>query len=88
MLGLKEIPCVEVELNPAKEKELNIRLNKNVGEWDWDALANYFDVGELTEWGFMDEELGVFEPVGIDEQPRLDEKKPVQCPECGNEFTT
>ena len=58
MLGLKEIPCVEVELNPAKEKELNIRLNKNVGEWDWDALANYFDVGELTEWGFSEAELG------------------------------
>ena len=93
MLGLKEIPCVEVELNPAKEKELNIRLNKNVGEWDWDALANYFDVGELTEWGFTEEQLGGvftpdFQPVGIDEQPRLDEKKPVQCPECGNEFTT
>ena len=57
MLGLKEIPCVEVELNPAKEKELNIRLNRNTGEWDWDALANYFDVGELTEWGFTEDEL-------------------------------
>jgi hypothetical protein len=61
MLGLKEIPCVEVELNPAKEKELNIRLNKNVGEWDWDALANYFDVGELTEWGFTDGDLFPFD---------------------------
>jgi len=56
-LGHKEIPCVELDLNPDKEKELNIRLNKNTGEWDWDALANYFDVGELTEWGFEKKEL-------------------------------
>ena len=27
-----------------------------------------------------------FQPVGIDEQPRLDQKKPVTCPECGAEF--
>jgi hypothetical protein len=28
-----------------------------------------------------------FEPVGIEEQGRLDEKKKVVCPECGHEFT-
>jgi hypothetical protein len=56
-LGFKKIPCVEVELDADREKELNIRLNKNVGEWDYDALANNFDVGELTEWGFTDDEL-------------------------------
>lgn len=27
-----------------------------------------------------------FLPVGIEEQPRLDQKKPVICPECGHEF--
>lgn len=29
-----------------------------------------------------------FSPVGIEEQGRLDQKKPVTCPECGAEFTT
>jgi len=43
------VPCVEVDLTPEKEKELNVRLNKNTGQWDWDALANHFDVGELLE---------------------------------------
>lgn len=28
-----------------------------------------------------------FAPVGVDEQGRLDEKKKVTCPNCGNEFT-
>ena len=64
-LGYKSVSCVEVELTPEKEKELNIRLNKNVGEWDYDALANHFDVGELTEWGFTDDELQFYvdEPI-------------------------
>ena len=25
-------------------EELNVRLNKNTGEWDWDVLANEFEV--------------------------------------------
>lgn len=29
-----------------------------------------------------------FQPVGVDEQGRLDQKSPVTCPECGHEFTT
>ena len=28
-----------------------------------------------------------FQPVGVEEQGRLDEKKKVVCPECGHEFT-
>jgi len=60
-LGYKEVPCVEVNLTPEKERELNIRLNKNVGEWDWDSLANYFEPGELTEWGFTDGDLFPFD---------------------------
>ena len=38
-LGYKEIDCVIVDLNEEDEKELNIRLNANTGEWDWDQLA-------------------------------------------------
>ena len=56
-----DIPCVEVDLKLDQEKELNIRLNKNVGEWDYDSLANYFDVGELMDWGFTDDELQFYE---------------------------
>jgi DNA modification methylase len=56
-LGWETFPCVEVELDRDKERELNIRLNKNTGGWDYDALANYFEVEELTDWGFSDEEL-------------------------------
>lgn len=56
-LGWETFPCVELELDKEKERELNIRLNKNTGGWDYDALANYFEVEELTDWGFSTEEL-------------------------------
>lgn len=58
-MGIMDVPCVEVNLDTDKEKELNIRLNKNLGEWDMDALANCFDESELLEWGFDVAELGM-----------------------------
>ena len=50
-LGYKEVECVIVDLNEADEKELNIRLNANTGEWDWDLLANEWDEVLLNNWG-------------------------------------
>tara|TARA_A100001201_G_scaffold50359_1_gene50143 strand:- start:465 stop:1619 length:1155 start_codon:yes stop_codon:yes gene_type:complete len=61
----KKVPCVEVDLTPEKEKELNVRLNKNTGQWDWDVLANQFEVGDLLEWGFNEDELQFKEPEEI-----------------------
>ena len=57
-LGGSEVPTVRVNLSKEDERELNIRLNKNTGEFDLDILANNFDVDELKDWGFKDVELG------------------------------
>jgi hypothetical protein len=59
MLGLEKVPCVELDLSVEKEQELNVRLNKNTGEWDYDVLANHFDTTELLDWGFVEAELGI-----------------------------
>jgi len=74
-------------------EQANIVANRAGGEWDWDVLANEFEMGDLLTWGFDETQLfgaGMmvpdFQPVGIDEQPRLDQKSPVTCPECGAEF--
>ena len=56
-LGIKEVPTVEVDLDYDKERELNVRLNKNVGEFDYDILADLFDLDELIGWGFNEDEL-------------------------------
>jgi len=44
------------ELNPEEERQLNLRLNKNNGQWDFDALAN-FDEEMLKDCGFDPVEL-------------------------------
>ena len=78
-LGYKDVPCVEVNLTPNKERELNVRLNKNTGQWDWDALANHFDVGELLEWGFSEDDLQFYDPeplpglIDDDDVPEVEE---------------
>lgn len=44
------------KLTEAEVEEANLRENKNVGEWDFDALAS-FDVDMLKGVGWLDEEL-------------------------------
>ena len=68
-LGAEKVPTVSVNLSEEDERELNVRLNKNGGEWDIDLLSN-FDVVDLKEWGFKDIELGF----NID---KIDEDKPI-----------
>ncbi len=56
-IGITEIPVVYLNIpDIEKEKELNIRLNKNTGEFDWDLLTN-FDEAFLADIGFSSEEL-------------------------------
>lgn len=56
-LGYTEVPVVYVDIaDENKEKELNIRLNKNLGEWDYELLAD-FDTNLLSDIGFSSEEL-------------------------------
>lgn len=56
-LGFKEMPVVYVNITDIdKEKELNVRLNKNLGEFDFELLKGF---GEefLGSVGFSTEEL-------------------------------
>jgi DNA modification methylase len=68
-LGNKEIPVVYLNIpDLAKEKELNVRLNRNQGEWDFQLLAK-FDENLLKDIGFSSEELdAIFE---IDPEPEV-----------------
>jgi len=68
-LGYTEIPAVYINIpDEEREKELNIRLNKNTGEWDLDLLAE-FDENFLFDIGFNSEELD--DIFGIDEKPEV-----------------
>ena len=66
-LGMEKVPAVYINIPDIKqEQELNIRLNKNTGEFDWDLLANFSEVF-LKDVGFDSEELD--EIFGVDEHP-------------------
>lgn len=68
-LGLKEIPVVYLNIaDIKKEKEINLRLNKNIGEFDWGLLAK-FNEDFLSDIGFSSEELDeIFE---IEDNPEI-----------------
>lgn len=51
-LGYTEIDCVELDLSISREKELNVRLNKNNGEFDFHELIEHFSREEALEYGF------------------------------------
>lgn len=88
---LLEMGETQVECNVPDEKleehevdELTIRLNKNTGEWDFELLANCYDVEDLIEWGFDHKQVYDEEP--IDELKEEKEKKKKECPHCGGEL--
>jgi DNA modification methylase len=50
--GLKEIYIIQAEdLNEDQKKEFIIKDNVGFGEWDWDIIANDWDLGKLNDWG-------------------------------------
>lgn len=59
-MGLTEVPCVEVNLPLEEEKELNIRLSKNVVGIDAAMLAINFQKELLEKVGFSQDELSMF----------------------------
>ena len=50
--GLTEVPIIFADnLTPDQEKEFIIKDNSSFGEWDWDLLANEWNVDQLADWG-------------------------------------
>lgn len=87
--GHKEIECWYPDrmLSDKEVEELNIRLNKNIGDWDFDILANEWEMDDLSNWGFSDKDLGI----EVEEEKESDEKISVPkekdtCPHCGKEI--
>ena len=51
-LGIKEVPIIVAdEWTEEQKHEFLIKDNVGFGEWDWDSLANEWDVEKLDEWG-------------------------------------
>ena len=89
ILKSKNITEVDVrvpdkQLTREEERELNLRLNKNLGSFDFDMLANLGDDDLLTDVGFTDFDLGL--AVAKGEGRLLYYHKDVECPFCHKQF--
>ena len=68
-IGYTEIPDEWVrkasDLTEEEQRQFIIKDNVGYGEWDWDMLANDFEIEELGEWGL---DVPSIETVSIDEE--------------------
>lgn len=56
-LKIEKVPVIYINIPDInKEKELNLMLNRNTGDWDYDLLK-YFDIDLLLDIGFDDSDL-------------------------------
>ena len=95
-LGATEVQVAIIDLDPDKEKALNLALNKIAGEWDIGLLRDVLaDLDEKLEdieiTGFNENELAALFLHIPDEEPEFDEGiaddvSMLFCPECGHEF--
>ena len=72
-LGYKDIPDEWVkrasDLTEEEQKQFIIKDNVSVGDWDWDTLANEWDVQDLKDWG-----LEMPADWGVEPEPEDDDK--------------
>ena len=77
-LGITEMPVIYLDIpNIEKEKELNLRLNKNQGEFDFTLLANFAE-DLLVDIGFSSEELDDIFDLDEDNPETFDLKKELE----------
>ena len=87
-MGVDQIECYvpEAALSQEEVDELNIRLNRAHGDFDYDILANEWNSEDLLEWGFLINDLIEKDPIEITSEEKEDDKKKTKCPNCGHEF--
>ena len=95
--GWNEVPVNYQEYESAEQEYADVQSDNAIALWaELDLSGINSDIGDLGP-EFDIDLLGIksfsldvplFEPGGEDEQGKLDEKKPIECPKCGHEFTT
>lgn len=72
--GLKRVPIIKAStLTPEQQKRFIITDNVGFGEWDWDLLANDWEMVDLEDCGLdlpIYKELGEELPVDNENEPK------------------
>lgn len=49
--GISTVPVYIAGWDEVKSREFIIKDNASFGEWDWDMLANNWEIQDLSDWG-------------------------------------
>lgn len=60
-LGWKTVPCIIEEITEEVQKRRVVQDNLHQGEFDYDLLSSLYEVGDLIELGFTEEQLSIGE---------------------------
>ena len=76
---LTDVPVIHANnLSEAQKKEFIVKDNVGYGEWEWDALANEWNIEDLDNWGL---DIPAF--ANDIEQPKDNAIGGTTCPNCG-----
>lgn len=80
-MNMETVPVFWIEIpNLKREKELNIRLNRNHGDFDWNILVKEFASEDLSAWGFSDQDINIFdEKKNVEEETEPTPELPVKA---------
>jgi ParB-like chromosome segregation protein Spo0J len=77
--GMTDVPVIHANnLSEPQKKEFIVKDNVGYGEWEWDALANEWNIEDLDNWGL---DIPAF--ANDIEQPKDNAIGGTPCPNCG-----
>ena len=86
--SIEEVPVIILHgLSEEKEREIIIRDNVELGDWDMDALANNWEIEDLQDW-IGDDFMRKIDWASVDELTDETYEEPehemLVCPKCGH----
>ena len=75
--GWKDIPVRVVDWSEEKQMEFIAKDNIGFGDWDYDLLADQYDLDQLGDWGMdIPDDLRPEEEIEEDEAPEVSDEEP------------
>jgi len=80
----------QVKWDEKTSERANVVANKAGGSWDFDILADQFEIPDLLEWGFEESELQLDWGKDVEfkeyDESIADDVEMTECPKCGHSF--
>jgi ParB-like chromosome segregation protein Spo0J len=85
-LKYHQVPCIIDKKENLSDEQIRRRIiidNRHAGEFDYDELANNWDLNELLVLGFDPKEFDLC----LEDKPKKEKKTEIEkCPHCGKEI--